>query len=133
VRWRILLAAVFGLMLTLPLVYLLKDILFLSPMRGDTRDWSIRPMLSVEERRRLVTFDRACRGSRECEAPLGCLQDLRRFSRSVCMGSECNLDSHCPEGQSCRAVKTQDVGPVVRLCIATGIRKEGQACDRLQL
>jgi hypothetical protein len=105
-----LLAVAFGLLLPLPLGYLLKETLYGSPILGGAQGQRISPMLSLEERRRLVTFDRACRGSEDCEAPLGCLQDLRRFSRSVCIGSECELDSHCPEGQSCRVLKTQGAG-----------------------
>ncbi len=131
VKWRTLLAVAVGLLLTLPLGYLLKDAFRVGQVPGGAQGARISPMLSLEERRRLVTFDRACRGSEDCEAPLGCLQDSRRFSLSVCIGSECETDSHCPEGQSCRAVKTQGAGPVVRLCTAMGIRKEGQACDRL--
>jgi hypothetical protein len=114
----------------LPLGYLLKEVLHGGRVPG-VQGQSISPRLALEERRRLVTFDRACRGSEDCEAPLGCLQELRRFSQSVCIGSECELDSHCPEGQSCRVIRTQGAGPLVRLCIATGIRKEGEGCDRL--
>ncbi len=96
VRWRTLLAVVFGLLLTLPIAYLLKEALHGGQVLGGAQGQRVSPVLSAEERRRLVTFDRACRGSDECEAPLGCLQDLRRFSRSVCIGSECELDSQCP-------------------------------------
>jgi hypothetical protein len=131
VRWRTLLAVALGLLLPLPIGYLLKGALYGGPSPEGAATKRFSPVLSAEERRRLVTFDRACRGSEDCEAPLGCLQDLRRFSQSVCIGSECELDSQCPEGQFCRVINTQGTGPLVRLCIATGVRKEGEACDRL--
>ena len=95
------------------------------------KDPRFSPVLSVEERRQLLTFDHTCQGSDDCEHPLGCLQDLRRFNLSVCVSSECEVDPQCPDGQVCRAIKTQGRGPLVRLCVATGTRKEGQGCVRL--
>lgn len=131
VRWRIALAGAFSLLLPIPLVLLLSQGLFGGFASGEAKENRFSPMLSLEERRELLTFDHTCRGSQDCEPPLGCLQDFRRFKMSVCIGSECEVDTHCPEGHVCRPVKTQGTGPLVRLCVATGKRKEGQGCDRL--
>jgi hypothetical protein len=131
VRWRIVLVGAFSLLLPVPLVLLLNQGLLGEFSSGGAAERRFSPMLSLEERRKLLTFDHVCRGSQDCEPPLGCLQDFRRFKMSVCIGSECEMDIHCPDGQVCRPVKTQGTGPLVRLCVATGKRKEGQGCDRL--
>lgn len=130
-KWRIVVAGVFSLLLPVPLVLLLSQALPGGWLPREARDRRISPVLSQEERRKLLTLDRTCRGSQDCEPPLGCLQDFRRFKLSVCTASECVVDTNCPEGQVCRAVKTQGAGPLVRLCIATGERKEGEGCARL--
>lgn len=98
---------------------------------AETKEKRFSPVLSLQERRKLLTFDHACRGSQDCEPPLGCLQDSRRFLLSVCVASECEVDTQCLDGERCQAVKTQGDGPWVGMCIATGRRKEGQGCDRL--
>jgi hypothetical protein len=130
VRRRVLLAAVFSLLLPVPLGFLLSRLLHGGFSSAETEK-RFSPMLSLEERRKLLTFDHTCRGSQDCEQPLGCLQDFRRFKLSVCVGSECEVDTQCPEGQVCQALKTQDDGPLVRLCVATGTRKEGEGCAHL--
>jgi hypothetical protein len=131
VNWRGWAVGAVSLLLPVPLVLLLSQALHGGFFSRGTRDKRISPVLSLEERRKLLTFDHICRGSEDCEPPLGCLQDFRRFKLSVCVSSECEVDTQCPDGQQCRTVKTQGGGPLVRLCIATGIRKEGQGCSRL--
>jgi hypothetical protein len=125
-----LLAGVFSLLLPLPLGLLLSHLLH-GGFSSEAKEIRFSPVLSLEERRKLLTLDHTCRGSHDCEKPLGCLQDFRRFKLSVCVGSECEVDTQCPDGQVCQAVKTQDEGPLVRLCVATGTRKEGEGCARL--
>jgi hypothetical protein len=124
-------AGVLGVLLPVPFVLLLTHVLHREFFSGQAEEKRFSPMLSLESRRKLMTFDHTCSGSQDCEPPLGCLQDFRRFRLSVCIGSECEVDTQCPDGQVCRAVKTQSEGPLVRLCVATGTQKEGQGCDRL--
>jgi hypothetical protein len=131
VRWRRWLVWGGSLLLPVPLMLLVSQLFHGGFVSGDATDNRFSPVLSGEERRQLLTFDHTCSGSEDCEPPLGCLQDFRRFNLSVCVGSECEADSQCPDGQVCRAIKTQGQGPLVRLCVAEGIRKEGQGCMRL--
>lgn len=120
-----------ALLLPVPLVLLVSQAFHGGFSAGGAGDERFSPVLSLDEKRRLLTFDHTCQGSEDCESPLGCLQDFRRFNLSVCISSECEVDTQCPEGQACRAFKTQGDGPLVRLCVATGTRKEGQGCSRL--
>jgi len=90
---------------------------------------SISPVLEFEARMRLDTYRRDCGNSSECEAPLGCLEDLRART-AYCTDSQCTVDSQCPEEHLCRPVPTRG-GPHVRLCIPLGTRQEGEQCDHV--
>jgi len=84
-------------------------------------------MLDSEQRLRLMTYGLRCGPGAQCEPPLGCLFDVRSL-RSYCTDSQCEADAQCPEGQLCRGVATWADGPLVRVCVAVGVRQEGESC-----
>lgn len=88
---------------------------------------TISPVLSVEERSKLVTYQRRCRKGEECEPPLGCLPDPRVFM-AHCTDSECMTDAQCREGFTCQVLRTWGNSPRVRACIPLGVREAGQRC-----
>src|SRR5687768_544498 len=116
-----------ALLLPLPIVLLVLGARYpglWAPTPGDTR---VSPVLAFEEKLRRQTYRRDCQRSSECEPPLGCLDDIRART-SYCTDSQCTQDSECPEDQQCRGVATLGGGPLVRLCIPVGVRKEGEQC-----
>jgi hypothetical protein len=130
-NWRTLLSICAGVLLPLPLVLLLGRLLP-PEMRTEvpTRQVHISPMLDIEQRMRLVTYGRSCGPGAECEPPLGCLFEARTgYSR--CTDSQCMTDAQCPEDQVCRALATGEGGPRVRVCIAVGVRQEGEGCSEV--
>jgi len=85
------------------------------------------PMLTGEQRMRLMTYGRHCGPGAECEPPLGCLFEVR-YLRSYCTDSQCEKDEQCSEGQVCRSIATWGGGPQVRVCVPVGPRQEGEGC-----
>ncbi len=87
----------------------------------------ISPVLDAERRSRLMTYGKSCGVSSECEPPLGCLFQART-GYAHCTDSQCLTDAQCPEGQVCRTLATDEDGPLVRFCVALGMRQEGEGC-----
>jgi Cys-rich repeat protein len=123
--WRAALKAGLGLLLALPFVWLLQRILY-EPIRSPwPEEVTFSPVLTSQQKRSLSTYLRDCYET-QCEPPLGCVVDLRNGHR-YCIDSECLTDMQCPEGRVCRSVASLH-GPWVRLCVALGIRAEGESC-----
>jgi hypothetical protein len=128
-KWRTRLAVLLGLLLPVPLVWLLYTARDGGVPRGAS-ETRTAPMLSLEERRSLMTYERSCRKSEECEPPLGCFINPRAMAR-YCTDSRCMTDRHCPEGFVCRSMKTEDEGVLVRACALVGVRVEGETCKQM--
>jgi hypothetical protein len=127
VDWRLILAVVGGLLLPVPLVFLLTSGWFSRPVKEALGGRPLSPVLSAEDRLRLQTYHRECLYQADCEPPLGCLLDTR-YGWFYCADSECATDAQCPEGFACRPQPTREQGPLVRYCIPPGLRQEGQSC-----
>jgi hypothetical protein len=72
----------------------------------------------------------ACRSDSDCPAGMGCVanRETRRFE---CLAPECEVDVHCFPGLVCRPVTTGAGGPVIRRCVPSGVRREGEFCEGL--
>jgi hypothetical protein len=129
-NWRVLLAGLAGLLLPLPLIFLLSALL--QPKRPETQHEGSRlsPVLDTEQRTRRETYRRECGTSQDCEAPLGCVFDAR-ISAWYCTDSQCSTDAECLEDQRCQRIATEGDGPLVRFCVPIGRRKEGERCYEL--
>lgn len=126
-RWRPLLATLAGLLLPIPLI--------LAVGAGRIGPWesavardaqAVSPVLTIDERRALLTFERPCQGAADCEPPLGCVTFSR--GQALCMASECQTDLQCSEGFTCQALRSRGQGPRVRLCLVRGLADEGAPC-----
>jgi hypothetical protein len=125
--WRKVVAICAGVLLPLPLVLLLGGLLRPEVPAAAPAGVRISPMLTDEQRLRLMTYGRHCGPGAECEPPLGCLFDVR-YPRSYCTDSKCLTDKQCPEGQVCQNLATWGEGPQVRVCVPIGPRQEGESC-----
>jgi hypothetical protein len=130
-RWRTPLAILLGLLLLLPLAWSIYVAMFghVAMLGGShpTSEVKVAPMLSAEARRRLMTYERPCGGSKQCEPPLGCFFNTR--SRWVyCTDSRCMTDQQCSDDMACRTFKTLGQGPAIRHCTLVGTQKEGDTC-----
>jgi hypothetical protein len=128
VKWRILAAIAASLVLTLPLLLSVGAWKYL-PSPGTWKSRALSPVLSKEELRTLLTFQRECQGQADCEAPLGCMDVYG--TKGLCLSSECHTDLQCAEGYTCRTMNTLGDGPLVRFCIPEGTLEEGAPCSRL--
>ncbi|SEK49784.1 hypothetical protein SAMN05444354_101719 [Stigmatella aurantiaca] len=118
-----------GLLLPLPLL-LLWALLHPEVFAEAPPGGRISPMLTHEQRMRLVTYGQYCGPEAACEPPLGCLFDAR-YPRSTCTDSQCLTNEQCREGEVCQSLATQGNGPQVRVCVPIGPRKEGEGCVEL--
>lgn len=124
-HWRTLLAPLLGLLLLLPLAWVLH-----TAMLGGLRpapEATFVPMLSPGERQSLMTYERPCSGRKDCEPPLACFFNPRSMWR-YCTDSRCMKDQQCAEDMVCRTVETAKGGPRLRQCTLVGVRKEGEPC-----
>lgn len=126
-NWRLSGGILGGLLLSLPLVLLIASAMRQRPHTPVPEDARFVPVLSHEERARLQTYHHECRDS-PCEPPLACLSDSR-VMRAYCTDSACETDAQCPAGFTCVPLRTAQYGPLVRDCIALGVRKEGESCS----
>jgi hypothetical protein len=127
-RWRPLLATLFGLLVALPLVWLLHIAMFEQGKNpAHTQGKTPVPMLSDEQRRSLLTYGHSCVSDRDCESPLRCFFSTHTMSR-YCTDSRCVTDLHCREGFVCRTQSTTSNEDPIRVCSLTGMRKEGEVC-----
>ena len=125
-KWPVPLLVGLGMLLPLPLVWLVG--------LGGRAPWAasepleVSPVLSTEERYRLLTYGRACTRSAECEPPLGCLRNAAT-GKGACFDSECLTDLQCQEALRCRTLRSEGNGPLLRSCdVASGERREGESC-----
>lgn len=136
VSWRMLLRVLLGLLVPLPLAWVLVAVWSAShtpreQVLTSSGPLEVSPVLSVEARRALLTFERPCARRGECEPPLGCLSFTGQ--KGFCVASECTTDLQCSDGLTCRLLPTLDQGPRVRLCVAAGRLSEGAPCLALTL
>jgi hypothetical protein len=125
--WRPAVATFAILLLPLPLVLAVEAGRF-QPRRAEAHETRpVSPILSLEERRELMTHERHCQTAEDCEPPLACL-DLD-WGRALCMASECQTDLQCAEGFTCRALRSRGQGPWVRTCVVRGTAEEGAPCS----
>lgn len=127
-RWRILAAVAASLVLALPLVLSVGAAKYL-PSPGTWKSRELSPVLSKEQLRELLTFQRECRDQSDCEAPLGCMDAYG--TRGLCLASECLSDLQCAAGYTCRTMDTLGNGPLVRFCVPEGVLEEGAPCSGL--
>lgn len=126
-RWRALGAVVTGVLLALPLAWVLLS----RHAKHEVEGWRLLPMLSPEERMALPSLLKACENNSQCEPPLACFWD-RRYLLQVCLGSDCVSDSDCPSGRACRWIPVDEgVKEAVSHCVPVGNRAEGEPCFRL--
>jgi hypothetical protein len=134
-KWRTRLATLFGLLLPLPLVWLLSAALY-GPWHGIDTDssraqrMSLVPMLAPGERQRLLTYKQECRTDADCDQPLRCFFNML-VQHSYCADSTCTTDQQCPEGFACQTWTTDSGKDLLRICSVVGVRKEGEGCEAL--
>lgn len=127
-NWRATIGTIIGLLLPLPMVLLLGSILRPGASAVElVHGRRVSPVLTSEERARRQTYHRDCALSSDCEPPLGCLLDTRAGAQ-YCSDSQCLTDVQCQDEQVCRTLSTYGNGPLVRICVPVGIRKEGEQC-----
>jgi len=127
VNWRAALPILAGVLLPLPLILLLSGVLRPEIPEVEPGGRRISPVLTSEDRERLLTYRRNCGAGQPCEPPLGCVIEPRA-ERHYCTDSQCSKEVPCPEGQVCRELATVGNGPLVRLCVPVGVRQEGEPC-----
>jgi len=130
-NWRKLPPALLGLLIPIPLVWLVYIAMSgpgsqVLPPQGK----SFVPMLSHEERLGLRTYEHDCRTDADCDPQLRCVYDVRT-ARGRCTDSTCTDDKHCPMGSACIPFRTVNEKEVVRVCSLIGVRKEGELCRDL--
>jgi hypothetical protein len=117
------LAVLMGL-LALPLALIVG--LALRPSLPDAQ--KALPLVPATQARTMMSYRSPCLRPEECEPPLGCFE-VGDTGRGYCVNTECEADSHCEEGESCRTLRTMGGGPPVRRCEAReGVRQAGEAC-----
>lgn len=127
-KWRILAAAAASLVLTLPLLLSVGAAKYL-PSPGTWKSRKLSPVLTEDELRALLTFQRECLSQADCEAPLGCMDVYG--TKGLCLASECLTDLQCAEGYACRTQRALGDGPLVRFCVPEGVLEEGAPCSLL--
>jgi len=131
-KWRTRLAILLGLLLPLPLVWLLSFALYGHGL-GDATDASpaqpmrLVPMLTPGERQGLLTYKQECRTDADCDQPLRCFFNML-VQHSYCSDSTCMNEEHCPEGFTCQSWATDSGKDQLRICSVVGVRKEGEVC-----
>lgn len=68
-----------------------------------------------------------CTHDADCPAGQGCVAN-RSTRRFECVATECEDDQGCFPGTVCRTVAGSSPGPLIRRCVATGVRHAGQSC-----
>jgi hypothetical protein len=136
VRRHTLLLVVLGLLLPLPLAFLLQPLWTPSLFPQDViltaaGPVKISPVLSEEEHRRLPTFERLCSRQEDCEPPLGCLSPDGK--RGFCVASQCMTDLQCSGERTCMVLPTLGQGPAVRACVPAGQLSEGTPCHPFRM
>ena len=126
-RWRTRVAALLVLLIPLPLFGLLW-LAWHKPQPQPVPGADFIPMLDLEQRRALPTYQRPCNTDKECDPPLGCFYNALPRT-TYCTDSICSKDEHCPDGFACRPRKTEGTARLIHTCILVGERKEGERCS----
>jgi hypothetical protein len=129
VSWRTAVSVLVGLLLPLPLLLSLSLAWRPEPPIAVPAGKRLSPVLTADQRARLMTYGRDCGSSLKCEPPLGCLMEARAY-RQHCTDSRCMTDAQCAEDEVCRNLATWE-GPLVRFCVPVGLRQEGEGCVKL--
>jgi hypothetical protein len=128
-NWRTALPALPGLLIPLPLVWLVYIAMSGSGSRlHSPQGKSFVPMLTHEERLGLRTYEHDCRTDADCDPQLRCVYDVRT-ARGRCTDSTCMEDAHCPVGFACNPQGTLNEKDLVRACLLLGVRTEGELCE----
>lgn len=125
-RWRTGLLILLGMMLPLPLVWM--ALMPLWGMRAAETNTQLIPMLSPEQRRSLLTYERSCEKPGDCQAPLTCFMETRS-GIYFCTDSRCMKDQDCSKGFACRAFRSAENDSIVNRCSPLGVQREGEPCD----
>ncbi len=121
------LAVAVGLLLPIPLVLAIGTVRrWPEPQPEGQETRAVSPILTLDERRVLLTLERFCRTTQDCEEPLGCVP--LPSGEALCMSSDCQTNMQCAEGFTCKALPSRGQGPLVRLCIVNGMVEEGAPC-----
>jgi hypothetical protein len=128
-KWRTLLVALLGLLLALPLAWVFS-IPLLRTVPSRPEEVPVLPVLPLEERLGLLTYERNCEKASDCDPQLGCFFNMRS-QRTYCTDSACVTDQQCPKEFVCRVMKTEGGKSLVRVCSLSGDRKEGEVCSLL--
>lgn len=131
-KWRTRLAILLGLLLPLPLIWLLSfavyDHGYANPTDASyTQPMRLVPMLTPGERQGLLTYKQECRTDTDCDQPLRCFFNML-VQHSYCADSTCMTEEHCPEGFTCQTWATHNGKDQLRICSVVGVRKEGEVC-----
>lgn len=129
-KWRTVLPVLVMILMPLPLIWMLS-IAMSDPGSGARMSLppgkTFVPMLSLEERQRLTTYEHDCRTDADCDPQLRCVYDMQT-SRHHCTDSLCTEDEHCPEGFACVPWSAENDKDLIRVCSLVGVRKEGELC-----
>jgi hypothetical protein len=128
-KWRALLVVLPCVLLPLPLAGLL--VVAMRPSAPPSpQQTALIPLLPLDVRGSLPTYEHDCMTDEDCDPPLGCLRINSEY-RSECTDSRCMEDKDCPDEFACIPVKTRKSQRLVRRCSLVGDRKEGEKCDVL--
>ena len=127
-KWRTAVAAFSGVLLSLPLLWLL----FISLPGPDlgkprTEQRNVIPMLTDVERQNVLTYGRECRTDADCDPQLRCFFSMVTQD-SYCVDSRCMTDLQCQDGFTCQTYKARNGKDLLKACSLVGKRKEGEVC-----
>ena len=128
-HFRIWLAVLGGLLLSLPLIGLIYALLVGIPAGTiHTPDPLLVPMLSDAERTGTLTYQRKCHTDSDCDPRLRCLFSMV-LGYSFCVDSRCMTDKECPEAYTCQTYIAENRKDLINACTLAGARKEGEVCE----
>ena len=129
-KWRTLLAALIGILLPVPAMWLLYATFsgsITNPIR--TPRLNVVPMLTPMERLSVLTYGRECRTDADCDPRLRCFFSMVTQD-SYCVDSRCMTDAQCPEGFTCQTYTAENDKDLLKACTLVGDRKEGEECAK---
>jgi hypothetical protein len=128
-KWRTALATLVGILLSLPLLWLLS-IALLAPNLGQPRSQRVNviPMLTDLERQGVPTYGRECQTDADCDPRLRCFFSMVTHD-SYCVDSRCMTDLQCPDGFTCQTYKAENGKDLLNACSLVGKQKEGEVCE----
>jgi hypothetical protein len=129
-KWRTLLAALIGILLPVPVLWLLYATFsgsIANPIRSP--HLNVVPMLTPMERLSVLTYGRECRTDADCDSRLRCFFSMVTQD-SYCVDSRCMTDSQCPDGFTCQTYTARNNRDLLKACTLVGDRKEGEECAK---